>query len=58
MAIQESFIPTGFPYLDKVTGGLHPSELVIITDQSLAGKSAFALDIARNSGLLSLPLLK
>ena len=41
-------IPTGFPYLDKKTGGLHPSELVTITGFPSVGKTALALNIARN----------
>ncbi len=41
-------IPTGFPYLDKITGGLHPSELVTITGYPLVGKTTLALNIARN----------
>ena len=47
-AIQESYISTGFPYLDKITGGLHPSELVVITGSPSVGKTALALNIARN----------
>ena len=47
-AMQENSIPTGFPYLDKMTGGLHPSELVIIAGRGSVGKTALALNIARN----------
>ena len=43
-----TIIPTGFPYLDKITGGLHPSELVIVAGRGSVGKTALALNIARN----------
>ena len=41
-------IPTGFPYLDEITGGLHPFELVTITGFPSVGKTALALNIAGN----------
>ena len=47
-AMQENSIPTGFPYIDKITGGLHPPELVIIAGRCSVGKTALALNIARN----------
>ena len=47
-AMQENSIPTGFPYLDKITGGLHPPELVIIAGRCSVGKTALSLNIARN----------
>ena len=47
-AMQENSIPTGFPYMDKITGGLHPPELVIIAGRCSVGKTALALNIARN----------
>ncbi|MCR5165297.1 MAG: replicative DNA helicase [Thermoguttaceae bacterium] len=39
-------IPTGFTDLDKKTGGLHDSELIIIAARPSMGKSAFAANIA------------
>lgn len=42
-----SGLPTGIPDLDKITGGLQPSDLVLIAANSGVGKTAFALQIAR-----------
>lgn len=39
-------IPTGFADLDKMTGGLHDNELIIIAARPSMGKSAFAANIA------------
>ncbi len=39
-------ISTGWPDLDKVTTGLHPSELIIIAARPAMGKTAFALNLA------------
>ena len=39
-------IPTGFTDLDKMTGGLHDNELIIIAARPSMGKSAFAANIA------------
>ena len=39
-------ISTGFTDLDKLTGGLHDNELVIIAARPSMGKSAFAANIA------------
>ena len=41
-----SGLPTGFTDLDKLTGGLHPSELVIIAARPSMGKTALAANIA------------
>ncbi len=38
-------VPTGFTDLDKITAGLHGSELVLIAARPAMGKSAFALNI-------------
>ena len=46
--LDKTGIPTGFPYLDKITGGLHPAELVTITGGPSVGKTMLALNIARN----------
>ena len=39
-------IPTGFADLDRITAGLHNSELILIAARPAMGKSAFALNIA------------
>jgi replicative DNA helicase len=43
--------PTGFPELDELLSGLHPSDLVILAARPSVGKTAFALDIARNAAV-------
>ncbi len=55
--IQEAFdrgdeltgVPTGFADLDKKTGGMQPSDLVIVAGRPSMGKTAFALNLAYNS---------
>lgn len=44
-------VPTGFIDLDKLTGGLQPSDLVIIAARPSVGKSALALSIAHATAL-------
>jgi replicative DNA helicase len=39
-------IPSGFSHLDRLTGGFHESDLVIIGARPSMGKTAFALNIA------------
>ncbi len=39
-------VPTGFRDLDQMTGGLHPSDLIIIAGRPAVGKTSFALTIA------------
>lgn len=41
-------VETGFTDLDKLTGGLHASELVILAARPSMGKTAFAMNIAEN----------
>ena len=41
-------IVSGFPQLDRLTGGLHKSDFIIIAARPSMGKTAFALTIARN----------
>lgn len=41
-------IPTGFPELDSKLAGLQNSDLIILAARPSMGKTAFALDIARN----------
>ena len=45
---QTGTIETGFTDLDKLTGGLHASELVILAARPSMGKTAFAMNIAEN----------
>ncbi|TAK22037.1 MAG: replicative DNA helicase [Chloroflexota bacterium] len=44
-------VPTGFADLDKVTGGLHESDLIILAARPSVGKSALAFNIARNAAV-------
>lgn len=46
--IQEGTVETGFTDLDRLTGGLHASELVILAARPSMGKTAFAMNIAEN----------
>jgi replicative DNA helicase len=39
-------IPTGFGYLDELTAGLQPSDLIILAARPAMGKTALALNIA------------
>jgi len=44
-------ISTGFSDLDAITAGLHPSDLIILAARPSMGKTAMALNIARNIAL-------
>jgi replicative DNA helicase len=50
---QEVFtgIPTGFDELDQMTSGLQPADLIVIAGRPSMGKTAFALNIARNAAV-------
>ena len=41
-------VPSGFPEIDEITFGWHPSDLVIIAARPAMGKTAFVLSMARN----------
>jgi replicative DNA helicase len=45
-------VPTGFIDLDRMLGGLQPSDLLIIAGRPGQGKTGFMLSVARNAGLL------
>lgn len=51
--VQAGTIETGFTDLDRMTGGLHGSELVILAARPSMGKTAFAMNIAENVVLKS-----
>jgi replicative DNA helicase len=44
-------LPTGFSDLDKLTGGLQKSDLIIIAARPSVGKTALALSLARNTAV-------
>ena len=48
---QVTGVPTGFSDLDMKTAGFQPSELIIIAGRPGMGKTAFALNIARNAAI-------
>lgn len=41
-------VPSGFPEIDEITYGWHPTDLVIIAARPAMGKTAFVLSMARN----------
>ncbi|ABS60522.1 replicative DNA helicase [Fervidobacterium nodosum] len=45
-------IPTGFKKLDEMTSGFHRSDLIIIAARPSVGKTAFALNLAKNMALV------
>ncbi|HEY3379000.1 MAG TPA: replicative DNA helicase [Armatimonadota bacterium] len=45
-------VSTGFTNLDAITAGLHPADLIILAARPSMGKTAMALNIARNVALL------
>ncbi len=46
-------VPSHFTDLDKLTAGFQPSDLIIVAARPSMGKTAFALNIARNAALAS-----
>lgn len=46
-----SGVPSGFTKLDKVTNGFQPTDLIIIAARPSVGKTAFALNLARNAAM-------
>lgn len=45
-------VPTGFPALDNLLSGLQKSDMVVLAARPSMGKTALAMDIARNAALL------
>ncbi len=46
-----SGVPTGFSLLDRLTYGWQPADLIILAARPSVGKTAFALNLARNAAL-------
>ncbi|QGW29950.1 replicative DNA helicase [Phnomibacter ginsenosidimutans] len=46
-----SGVPSGFTKLDKITNGFQPTDLIIVAARPSVGKTAFALNLARNAAL-------
>ncbi len=46
-------LPTGFPDLDAILAGLQKSDLIILAARPSVGKTSLALDIARQSAIIS-----
>jgi len=44
-------VPSGFPGLDRVTYGWQSTDLIILAARPAVGKTAFALNLARNAAL-------
>lgn len=44
-------VPSGFPTLDNLLSGFHPSDLIIIAARPSMGKTSLALDIVRNAAV-------
>ncbi len=44
-------VPTGFSLLDRITYGWQPADLIVLAARPSVGKTAFALNLARNAAL-------
>lgn len=52
--IEITGIPTGFPELDRLIGGLLPRSLTVVAGRPGVGKTGFALTVARNAAVGSI----
>ncbi len=50
---QTDVIVSGFPDLDRVTGGFRPGQFIVVAARPAMGKSAFALNLALNASVFS-----
>ena len=49
-------VPTGYPSIDKLLGGLRPGQLIVIAARPAVGKSALVGNIAANLALKGVPV--
>ena len=49
---ERTAIHTGFPMLDKATGGFRPGSLIIVAARPAMGKSAFVINLATNASIM------
>ncbi|MCS7297732.1 MAG: replicative DNA helicase [Bacteroidia bacterium] len=49
-------VPSGFPELDRMTAGWQKSDLIILAARPSMGKTAFALNLARNAAMSGYPV--
>ena len=49
-------VKTGFPKLDEITAGLQAADLIILAARPSMGKTAFALNLARNVAMDGIPV--
>ncbi|GAB4277816.1 MAG: replicative DNA helicase [Coriobacteriia bacterium] len=49
-------VATGFPDLDRILGGLHASDLIVLAARPSVGKTAFALNLAVNAARSGVPV--
>ena len=45
-------VPSGFASIDRITQGWQPSDLIILAARPSVGKTAFALNLARNAAVM------
>lgn len=55
-AVGSGSIPTGFLDMDRLLGGLHPSDFVIVAGRPGQGKSAIALSMAATAATTGVPV--
>ncbi len=48
---QMTGVPSGFTYIDKVTNGFQPGDLIIVAARPSVGKTAYALNLAANAAV-------